>query len=93
MSTITALLPAPTGPSLEPGPLPGDFYACEDLLSGEERNKVQRIREFARTEIAPIVDDYWARAEFHSRSSTASVSSARSAGRIRSRRRSRRAIC
>ena len=64
MSTITALLPAPTGPSLEPGPLPGDFYACEDLLSGEERNKVQRIREFARTQIAPIVDDYWARAEF-----------------------------
>lgn len=64
MSTITALLPAPAGPSLEPGPLPGDFYACEDLLSGQERNKVQRIREFARTEIAPIVDDSWARAEF-----------------------------
>jgi glutaryl-CoA dehydrogenase len=64
MSTIMPTLPAPTGPSLEPGLLPGDFYACEELLSGEERNKVERIREFARTEIAPIVDEYWARAEF-----------------------------
>jgi glutaryl-CoA dehydrogenase len=66
MSTITPALPAPTGPSLEPGLLPGDFYACEELLSGEERKEVERIREFARMEIAPIVNDYWARAEFPS---------------------------
>jgi glutaryl-CoA dehydrogenase len=64
MSTTTPKLPAPTSPSLEPGLLPGDFYACEDLLSGEERKKAEQIREFARTEIAPIVNDYWARAEF-----------------------------
>ena len=64
MSTTTPKLPAPTGPSLEPGLLPADFYACEDLLSGEERKKAEQIREFARTEIAPIVNDYWARAEF-----------------------------
>ena len=66
MSTVLpkTALPPPTGPSLEPGVLPGDFYACEELLSGEERNKVERVREFARTEIVPIVNDYWARAEF-----------------------------
>ncbi|SDY85467.1 glutaryl-CoA dehydrogenase [Saccharopolyspora shandongensis] len=61
---IASALPASTGPWLEPGLLPGDFYACEQLLSDEEGDKVERIREFARTEIAPIVDDYWARAEF-----------------------------
>ena len=61
---IQAKLPSPTSPSFEPGPLPGDFYACEDLLSGEERKKVERIRKFARTEIAPIVNEHWARAEF-----------------------------
>ena len=64
MNLITPTLPAPTGPSLQPGPLPGDFYACEELLSGEERTKLERIREFARTAIAPVVNDYWARAEF-----------------------------
>jgi glutaryl-CoA dehydrogenase len=64
MSTITAGLPTPTGPSLEPGLLPGDFYAFEELLSGSERETVERIRELARTEIAPVVNGYWARAEF-----------------------------
>jgi glutaryl-CoA dehydrogenase len=64
VSTIVARLPAPTGPSLEPGLLPGDFYAFEELLSDGERETVERIRAFARTEVAPIVNDYWARAEF-----------------------------
>jgi glutaryl-CoA dehydrogenase len=66
MSTVLpkTALPPPTSPSLGPGLLPGDFYACEELLSGEERNKVERVREFARTTIAPIVNDYWARGEF-----------------------------
>ncbi|WP_182900825.1 acyl-CoA dehydrogenase family protein [Microbispora sp. H10830] len=64
MSVTKPALDAPTGPWLEPGPLPGDFYACQELLSGEERTKVERVREFARAEIAPIVNDYWARAEF-----------------------------
>jgi glutaryl-CoA dehydrogenase len=57
-------LPIPTGPSFEPGLLPGDFYAFEELLSDGERETVERIREFARTEIAPIANDYWARAAF-----------------------------
>jgi glutaryl-CoA dehydrogenase len=64
MTTIAAMLPAPRTPSLEPGLLPGDFYSCEELLSGDERNKIERLREFARTKITPIVNDYWARAEF-----------------------------
>jgi glutaryl-CoA dehydrogenase len=49
---------------LEAGLLPGDFYAYEELLSGREREQVERLREFLRTQVAPIVDDYWARAEF-----------------------------
>jgi glutaryl-CoA dehydrogenase len=35
-----------------------------ELLSDSERETVERIREFARTEVAPIVNRYWARAEF-----------------------------
>jgi glutaryl-CoA dehydrogenase len=63
MST-TATLPATVGPSLGPDPLPGDFYAYEELLSDSEHEAIWRLREFLRSEVAPIVDDYWARAEF-----------------------------
>jgi glutaryl-CoA dehydrogenase len=63
MST-TVTLPAPPEPFLEAGPLPGDFYGYEDLLSNGEREQVERVREFLRTAVAPIVDDHWARAEF-----------------------------
>src|SRR3984893_6772793 len=62
--TVKVTLPTPRRPYLEAGLLPADFYAYEELLSDSEREKVGRIREFFRTEAAPIVDDYWARAEF-----------------------------
>ncbi|MGW4622655.1 acyl-CoA dehydrogenase family protein [Streptomyces sp. NPDC004592] len=63
MSDITAL-PAPSGPYLGKGLLPADFYAYAEQLSAAEREKIESIREFLRTQAAPIVDDYWARAEF-----------------------------
>jgi glutaryl-CoA dehydrogenase len=62
--SATLTLPAPPAPYLEAGLLPGDFYAYEELLAEPERQQVQRVREFLRTQVAPIVDDYWARAEF-----------------------------
>ncbi|MGV9648474.1 acyl-CoA dehydrogenase family protein [Streptomyces sp. NPDC003554] len=63
MSDTTAL-PAPSGPYLGKGLLPADFYAYAEQLSAAEREKIESIREFLRTQAAPIVDDYWARAEF-----------------------------
>src|SRR5262249_1680858 len=62
--TTTVTLPTTPQPYLEPGLLPADFYSYEELLSDSEREKVARIREFFRTEAAPIVEEYWARAEF-----------------------------
>ena len=62
--TVTLTLPTPPEPYLEAGLLPADFYAYEELLPEAEREKIERVREFFRTEVAPIVDDYWARAEF-----------------------------
>jgi glutaryl-CoA dehydrogenase len=63
MSTIVTLPPTHQ-PYLEPGQLPADFYNYEELLSDSEREKIHRIRDFFRTEVTPIVEDYWARAEF-----------------------------
>ncbi|MGW1883927.1 acyl-CoA dehydrogenase family protein [Streptomyces sp. NPDC001970] len=60
----TTTLPTPSGPYLDKGLLPADFYAYEELLSDNERGKIESVREFLRTQVAPIVDDHWARAEF-----------------------------
>jgi glutaryl-CoA dehydrogenase len=61
---IAVSSPKMPGPYLDSGLLPGDFYAFEELLSDPEREIVARLREFLRAEVAPIVDDCWARAEF-----------------------------
>lgn len=57
-------LPTPSGPYLDEGLLPADFYAYEELLPDRERQQIETIRTFLRTKVDPIVDDYWARAEF-----------------------------
>jgi glutaryl-CoA dehydrogenase len=62
--SLAVTLPASPGPYLDPGLLPGDFYAYGDLLSAPEREVVERLREFLRIEVAPIANEYWARAEF-----------------------------
>jgi glutaryl-CoA dehydrogenase len=62
--SVTTLSAPPTSPYLDPGSLPGDFYTFEDLLSAEQRDVIERLREFLRSEVAPIVNDYWERAEF-----------------------------
>lgn len=48
-------------------PLPyltADFYRFQDQLSAEEREHIGRIRSFFESEVAPIANEYWAKAEF-----------------------------
>ena len=59
--SVTLTLPARPEPYLGTGLLPADFYAYEELLPDEDRKKIERVRDFLRTEAAPIVDDYWGR--------------------------------
>jgi glutaryl-CoA dehydrogenase len=47
-----------------PPPIDGDFYRIADLLNGEERAVTKRVREFMEKEVAPIIEDYWARDKF-----------------------------
>jgi glutaryl-CoA dehydrogenase len=42
----------------------GDFYDISHTLSEGERMLQLRVREFMESEIRPIVNDYWLRAEF-----------------------------
>ena len=58
--TVTATLPTPPEPYLEPGLVPAEFYAREELLSETDWDKINRLRDFSRTKVVPIVDNYWA---------------------------------
>ncbi|MCU1533969.1 MAG: acyl-CoA dehydrogenase, partial [Glaciihabitans sp.] len=45
--------------------LPSDFYGYENALSDQEKDLIVRLREFLETEVRPLVNDHWARAEFY----------------------------
>ncbi len=48
-------------------PLPylvGDFYHFQDTLTPTERQSVAQVREYFETEVRPIANDCWNRAEF-----------------------------
>ena len=49
-------------------PINGDFYHIANLLDDKEDAVVKRVRDFMEREIAPIIDDYWARDKFPLRS-------------------------
>jgi len=44
--------------------LTADFYDYEGLLPDEERKLLLRARTFMRTEVKPLVNEYWAKGEF-----------------------------
>jgi glutaryl-CoA dehydrogenase len=46
--------------------LPSDFYHFQDSLTPRENEAIDAIRHFFETEVAPIANDYWERAEFPS---------------------------
>lgn len=50
-------------PSTHP-PVTSDFYDLEALLDDEDRKTLHRVRDFMDTEVAPIINDYWTRAQF-----------------------------
>ncbi len=56
MSLATATTPFTT--------LPSDFFGYENSLTDREKQAVLEIRDYLEREVRPIVDDYWARAEF-----------------------------
>jgi glutaryl-CoA dehydrogenase len=45
-------------------PLISDFYGLEAELTDQEKAIIMRLRHYLETEVRPIVNDHWARAEF-----------------------------
>ncbi|XP_020267800.1 acyl-coenzyme A oxidase 4, peroxisomal-like [Asparagus officinalis] len=60
---ISAAFPQATPASVFPQ-LVSDYYQLDDLLSSEEKALRKRVREVMEKEIAPIMTEYWEKAEF-----------------------------
>jgi len=43
---------------------PVDYYRMDDMLTADEREVRYRVRAFMQTEVEPIINPYWERAEF-----------------------------
>jgi glutaryl-CoA dehydrogenase len=44
--------------------LTSDFYGFENALTDQEKAHIMRLREYLESEVRPIVNDHWNRAEF-----------------------------
>ena len=55
---------ARTAETVPTPPVDGDFYRIADLLDAKERALTRRVRDFMEAEVAPIIEDYWARDRF-----------------------------
>ena len=54
-----------TQPQPRPLPVPNsDFYQTLDVLNDSQKAVVQRVRTFMETQVEPIIERYWAAAEF-----------------------------
>lgn len=43
---------------------PGDFYNLRETLPAEDQKLLAELREFLESEVAPVINNYWTRAEF-----------------------------
>ncbi len=73
MESTVNRTPAPVGngvdrPVVEPpvmgGPEHTDYYHLKELLTDEQRALKSRVRAFMDSEVAPVINGYWERAEF-----------------------------
>jgi glutaryl-CoA dehydrogenase len=52
------------GAALEQPAADGDFYQIAEVLDEADRQLLGQVRAFMEERVAPIINDYWARAEF-----------------------------
>jgi glutaryl-CoA dehydrogenase len=56
---MTTTLKAPTAAATLPQPN-GDFYHITESLSGADQAVLRRVRAFMETQVAPVINKYWA---------------------------------
>jgi glutaryl-CoA dehydrogenase len=61
---VTAQVMEARRPEYLPPTVDGDFYKIANVLDEKERAILKRVRDFGDEEVAPIIEDYWARDKF-----------------------------
>src|SRR6267154_2252408 len=61
---VMATTAAARKPEYSPPPINGDFYQIAGTLDAKEREVLKRVRSFVDNEVAPIIEEFWARDEF-----------------------------
>jgi glutaryl-CoA dehydrogenase len=56
--------PPATGGQQSLPPVTGDFYSIATTVSDDDKTILAKVRAFMETEVAPIINYYWIRAEF-----------------------------
>ena len=56
--------PSATGGQQPLPPVTGDFYSIATTVSDDDRAILAQVRAFMESEVAPIINHYWMRAEF-----------------------------
>lgn len=64
LGQLLKLMEHASGKHKELPPIDADFYHLSHLLTDKERALQLKVRNFMETEIKPIVDEYWLKAEF-----------------------------
>lgn len=64
LAGLMKMLTSGSGHKKELPPVNGDFYDLAGMLTEEERALQLKVRHFMETEIQPIVNEYWFKAEF-----------------------------
>ncbi len=64
LNGLMKMMSGGSGKKRELPPINGDFYDLSDSLSPEDRVLQLKVRNFMETEVKPIVNRYWNRAEF-----------------------------
>jgi glutaryl-CoA dehydrogenase len=62
---ITEALAKSKNGTAKPLPKPdGDFYHLVDVLNEDEKRTLDKVREFMKTKVAPVINKYWAEDSF-----------------------------
>ncbi len=56
---MTTTLTSPTAAATLPKPN-GDFYQLSESLNDADRAVLQKVRAFMETQVAPVINKYWA---------------------------------
>lgn len=64
LAMVMKMLTQGSKPAKPMPPIEADFYHLSHTLNDEERKVQLRVREFMETEVRPIVNQYWLKAQF-----------------------------